>query len=138
MSDNINPDEKIEDMHQGFREAKTEAEEIINDKKETDKILNKSMKIAFKLRSGPLAQIWEDVQLLFSVVKDWTSGEYREIPIGSMVIILGALIYLINPIDIIPDIIPVLGNIDDIFILGLVLNQVHSDLQEYKEWKDAL
>lgn len=136
MSDSDSSEVKIEDMHRGFREAKNEAEEIINNKKETDKVLNKSMKIAFKLRSGPLAQIWEDVQLLLAVVKDWSTGVYREIPIGSVVLILGALIYLVNPIDIIPDIIPVLGNIDDVFIIGLVLSQVHADLQVYKEWKN--
>lgn len=136
MSDIKDSEETIEEMHQGFREAKTEAEEILGNRKETEKVLNKSIKVAFKLRGGPLAQVWEDLQLLFSVVRDWTSGNYREIPIGSVVIILGALIYLINPIDIIPDFIPVLGNIDDIFIIGLVLSQVHADLQAYKVWKE--
>jgi uncharacterized membrane protein YkvA (DUF1232 family) len=123
-------------MHQGFKNAKSEAEEIINNKKETEKILNKSMNIAFKLRSGPMAQVWEDLQLLFSLLKDWLSKEYQEIPLGSVILILGALIYLVNPIDLIPDLIPVLGHIDDVFIIGLVLSQVHADLQAYKEWKD--
>ena len=135
MSDNYDSDAAIDEMHKGFKEAKKEAEEIIGNKKETDKILNKSMKVAFKLRSGPLAQVWEDVQLLFSLLRDWMSGEYREIPVGSVIIILGCLIYLVNPIDIVPDIIPVLGHIDDIFVIGLVLSQVHADLQAYKKWK---
>lgn len=135
MSQDFESEETIEEMHKGFRAAKEEAEEIVDNKKETDKIINKSMNIAFKLRGGPLAQVWEDLQLLFSLMKDYSSGEYREIPIGSVVVILGALIYLINPIDLIPDIVPVLGNIDDVFIIGLVLSQVHSDLQAYKEWK---
>ncbi|MBB6481814.1 YkvA family protein [Spirochaeta isovalerica] len=134
MSDNYDSDEKIEDIHKGFKAAKSEAEEILGDKKETEKILNKSMSAAFKLRSGPLAQVWEDLQLLFALMKDYTSGRYREIPVGSIVVILGALIYLVNPIDLIPDIIPVLGNVDDVLIIGLVLSQVHADLQSYKEW----
>jgi len=136
MSDKLDSDERIDDIHMGFRAAKSEAEEILGDKKKTDKILNKSMNAAFKLRSGPLAQVWEDLQLLFTLMKDYTSGRYREIPVGSVVVILGALIYLVNPIDIIPDIIPVLGNIDDVFIIGLVLSQVHADLQSYKEWRE--
>jgi len=136
MEENKDPEEKIDEIHEGFKRSKKEAEEIINDKKKTEKILNESMNIAFKLRSGPLAQVWEDLQLLFSLVKDWLSGEYREIPLGTVIIILGALIYLVNPIDFIPDIIPVLGHIDDVFIIGLVLSQVHADLQEYKKWKE--
>jgi uncharacterized membrane protein YkvA (DUF1232 family) len=136
LSEINDPELSIEEMHQGFKNAKSEAEEIINNKKETEKILNKSMNIAFKLRSGPMAQVWEDLQLLFSLLKDWLSKEYQEIPLGSVILILGALIYLVNPIDLIPDLIPVLGHIDDVFIIGLVLSQVHADLQAYKEWKD--
>jgi len=136
MRENKDPEETIDEIHEGFKRSKKEAEEIINDKKETEKILNESINIAFKLRSGPLAQVWEDLQLLFSLIKDWLSKEYQEIPLGSVIIILGALIYLVNPIDFIPDIVPVLGHIDDVFIIGLVLSQVHSDLQEYKKWKE--
>jgi len=135
MNDKLDSDERIEDIHKGFRAARSEAEEILGDKKETDKILNKSMSAAFKLRSGPLAQVWEDLQLLFALMKDYTAGRYKEIPVGSVVVILGALIYLVNSIDIIPDIVPVLGHIDDVFIIGLVLSQVHADLQSYKEWR---
>ena len=136
MSDINDSEATIEEMHHGFKRSKKEAEDIINDKKETEKILNESMKAAFKLRSGPLAQVWEDLQLLFSLLKDWISKDYREIPLGSVIIILGCLIYLVNPIDIVPDIIPVLGHIDDVFIIGLVLSQVHADLQDYKKWKE--
>ena len=53
-----------------------------------------------------------------------------------MIVILGALIYLINPIDLIPDILPVFGHIDDVFIIGLILSQLHADIQTYKEWKE--
>ncbi len=135
--DNIDETEvSIEEMHKGFKKSRKEAEEVIKDKKETEKILNKSMTVALKLKNGPMAKVWEDLQLLFSVVRDWISGEYKEIPLGSVIVILGALIYLINPLDIIPDLIPVIGHIDDIFIIGLVLSQVHADLQDYKEWKN--
>jgi len=33
--------------------------------------------------------------------------------------------------------IPVIGYIDDIFVLGLVFSQVKSDLEEYEIWKNS-
>ncbi|MEH2313348.1 MAG: YkvA family protein [Nostoc sp.] len=38
--------------------------------------------------------------------------------------ILGTLIYLASPIDILPDFIPVVGQIDDVFLLTLLVSEV--------------
>ncbi|MEH2302625.1 YkvA family protein [Nostoc sp.] len=39
-------------------------------------------------------------------------------------VILGTLVYLISPIDILPDFIPVVGQIDDVFLLTLLVGEV--------------
>jgi uncharacterized membrane protein YkvA (DUF1232 family) len=39
-------------------------------------------------------------------------------------VILGTLVYLVSPIDIVPDIIPVVGQIDDVFLLTLLVGEV--------------
>jgi uncharacterized membrane protein YkvA (DUF1232 family) len=52
------------------------------------------------------------------------------------VIFLVGLAYLVSPIDIIPDYIIGLGQIDDVVILGLSLYFLEKDLLKYKEWKD--
>ncbi|MHC5936993.1 YkvA family protein [Nostoc sp.] len=39
-------------------------------------------------------------------------------------VILGTLVYLASPIDIIPDFIPVAGQIDDVFLLTLLVSEV--------------
>lgn len=43
--------------------------------------------------------------------------------------------YILSPIDLILDIIPVIGWLDDIFILGLCIPFVKGDLDKYKTWK---
>jgi uncharacterized membrane protein YkvA (DUF1232 family) len=62
---------------------------------------------------------------------------YKEIPTGSMVAILACLLYFLSPIDLIPDFIPLIGYIDDVFVIALVIDQVHSDLKKYEDWKKA-
>lgn len=60
-------------------------------------------------------------------------GKYKEIPTGSIVAIIIALLYFVSPIDLIPDFLPG-GLVDDALVLGLVFKQVKSDLDKYKEW----
>ncbi|MEH2316854.1 YkvA family protein [Nostoc sp.] len=39
-------------------------------------------------------------------------------------VILGTLVYLVSPIDVLPDFIPVVGQIDDVFLLTLLVSEV--------------
>jgi uncharacterized membrane protein YkvA (DUF1232 family) len=68
------------------------------------------------------------------MAKDWITGKYKEIPTSSIIAILGGIIYFLSPIDIIPDFIPIIGYLDDIFVLNLVIDQVRKDIDKYKEW----
>lgn len=123
---------KVEDS---FRNSKEEAEKLIDDKAKTNKKLDEAFKKATD-NKGKLEEVWNYLQLFFSISRDYINGNYREVPKGSIIAIIGALIYFLSPIDLIPDFIPVIGYIDDIFVLGLVFNQVKSDLEEYEIWKN--
>ncbi|AFY34199.1 YkvA family protein [Calothrix sp. PCC 7507] len=39
-------------------------------------------------------------------------------------VILGTLVYILSPFDILPDIIPIVGEIDDVFLLTLLVTEV--------------
>jgi uncharacterized membrane protein YkvA (DUF1232 family) len=45
------------------------------------------------------------------------------------------LAYVISPVDALPDVIPVLGRIDDAALLGACLLLVDQELQQYKRWR---
>ena len=88
------------------------------------------------IRIGLLARLFQDFKLLFPLIKDYWKGTYRDISAKSIVIFVVALAYIISPIDLIPDYIIGLGQIDDAAILGLALYFLEKDLLKYKEWKD--
>lgn len=46
-------------------------------------------------------------------------------------IILGSLVYLLSPLDISPDLIPIAGQVDDIIILTLLLSEVSQMVIDY-------
>lgn len=45
-------------------------------------------------------------------------------------IVLGTLVYLFSPIDLLPDMIPLIGQIDDTVVLGLLVAEVSSMLMD--------
>jgi uncharacterized membrane protein YkvA (DUF1232 family) len=97
-------------------------------------VLDKEKEILGKAH-GPLAKFAGNMKLLFSVVKDYANGSYREIPWKTIAAIVGSLVYVFSPIDLIPDFIPVAGLLDDAGVLVACLKLISGDLTKYQAWK---
>ena len=87
-------------------------------------------------RLGFLVRLFKDLQLLLPLIKEYWKGTYRDVSIKSIVIFLAALAYIVSPIDLIPDYIIGLGQVDDAAILGLSLFFLEKELMKYSEWRD--
>ena len=88
------------------------------------------------IRIGLLARLFQDLKLLIPLIKDYWKGNYRDVSAKSIIIFAAALAYIFSPLDLIPDYIIGLGQIDDVAILGLALYFLEKDLLKYKGWKD--
>jgi len=97
-------------------------------------VLDKEEEILNKAR-GPLEKFAHNIKLLFSLIKDYASGKYREVPWTTIAAVIGALLYIFSPIDLVPDFIPVVGLLDDAAVLGLCLKGIGLDLKKYELWK---
>ena len=84
-----------------------------------------------------LKALLEHGRLLLSMVKDYFTGSYREVPYWAIGAAALALVYVLSPLDAIPDVIPGLGYLDDATVLAFCLKLVESELARYKEWKAA-
>lgn len=100
------------------------------------KVVGKERDIDKKM-SGQKAfkAILEHGRLLLSMIKDYFTGAYREVPYWAIGAGALALVYVLSPIDAIPDIIPGLGFVDDAAVLAFCLKLLESELNRYKEWK---
>jgi len=101
---------------------------------DVEKVFEKKSKILGIMKNQTLQKYFDDVTLYFQMLKDFFSGQYKNIPIGSIAAIIGTLLYILSPIDIIPDLIPG-GFVDDLGILIACLNFTKFDVEEYKKSK---
>ncbi len=76
----------------------------------------------------------EDVKLLWNMLVDYKQGRYKEVPWKLIASVVFFFVYLLNPFDLIPDVLPILGFTDDLAVLGLVFTCFSSDIDDYKKW----
>ena len=77
-----------------------------------------------------------DVQDIISMLDDYYHGRYKKLPVSVILGSVSIVAYLLSPFDIVPDSIPLLGFIDDAFIINIVLELcVDKELERYRNWR---
>jgi uncharacterized membrane protein YkvA (DUF1232 family) len=72
------------------------------------------------MKRGPVAKIWDQVLMLWGYVRD------RKTPWTAKILPLAGLVYLISPLDAIPDVLFPIGLLDDVAVILLIVNHVKS------------
>jgi uncharacterized membrane protein YkvA (DUF1232 family) len=83
------------------------------------------------VKEHPELEFLEDALLLFQMITD---PDYKVDPTTYWVV-AGALAYLVLPLDVIPDFIPIVGWVDDAFIIGFVISQLKGEIERYKKFR---
>jgi len=120
------PDEEF--VKEGAEKVTPKDIEIVAEKSEE---INKR----FNAR-GPLKRFIEDGRVLSALIKDWRAGKYRQAMYGTIAAAAFALIYVVNPFDLVPDVLPFIGAVDDAAVIGACLMLIERDLRQYRGWKE--
>ena len=75
------------------------------------------------------------ITALYKAVQLWFVLQKPDVPAGTKAVIMGALGYLIAPLDFLPDLLPVLGYTDDIVAISFALIKVQGYIDEEVERK---
>ena len=73
--------------------------------------------------------------VLGRLIKAYALGQYREVPWKTILLIVAAVIYFVNPLDLVPDIIPLTGLTDDFAVLVWVYNSVSNEIEKFLNWE---
>lgn len=113
------------------------AEEFAKDKEKTAHLIDEALKKA-KKNKGILAKVWDDLMTMIRMVRAWCTGKYKDVPWETIVAALVAIVYFVNPFDLIPDFIPFVGYLDDAAIIALIVSSIHNQLDNFREWEKTV
>ena len=103
-----------------------------------DTVVQRAEAIEERFRGdGPLGRLVEDGRLLLSLVRDARHGRYRAVPVWTLSATGFALLYVLNPFDLIPDALPLIGLLDDAAVISACLSLVEQDLRDYQAWRQT-
>ena len=127
----ITEEEAREEYVKGCKEAK----KLLKD---PDKLEIFLQKVEKKLKVIPVVgDTFSIVPAMISLVRSYIRKEYTEIPLGTIVGIISALIYIFSPIDLIPDPVPGVGYLDDASVLLVCLKAgAKDDIKDYQKWRE--
>ncbi len=116
-----------------------EFNKIINSNKtETDidtdinNVLKNEEQIKIRTENGPLEKFKDDITDLIGMLKAYKNNTFAP-SLKTLITIAGTLIYIFSPLDLVPDIIPIMGLIDDASITALCLASIKSDIERFRE-----
>lgn len=119
-----------------FREGKwqNKASEYVNDTSKMNALLA-ALLVFFKRRS--IAPMMKNAILLYYYVKDIVDGKYKYYSKGKMILVVAVLIYVVSPLDLIPDFITGLGLLDDMALVAYAMKTAEKELRNYFNWRKA-
>ncbi|WP_263820253.1 YkvA family protein [Salinibacter sp.] len=103
-----------------------------------DTVVDRAEAIEARFRNdGGIRRLLDEGRLLLSLVRDVRRGRYRALPVWTLSAAGFALLYVLNPFDLVPDALPVVGLLDDAAVVSACLSLVEQDLRDYQAWRRA-
>ncbi|CAN5568245.1 hypothetical protein BH10BAC5_BH10BAC5_13060 [soil metagenome] len=106
--------------------------------KDVDKVLSSEKKISLKSEALNILNfktLFNQIKLTLEMLKDYRAKSYTDLPWKTITLLTVAVLYFLNPFDLIPDVLPVIGYGDDALAFAGVFKAVQSDLKKYCNWK---
>ena len=118
-----------------FAQARARASSMVNDPEALKRVAREAGESSAQ-RSGAFTAVVEDFRTLIRLVVAYARGHYRDIPTEQLVVVVAALIYVVSPVDLLPDMLPG-GFLDDAFVVGWVIKALRSELDAFRRWEEG-
>jgi uncharacterized membrane protein YkvA (DUF1232 family) len=118
-----------------FGDALRRARAYAQDPKALRDLFHEAMRKTGSIPKAPFKELWAYFQAMLRLIRAYYCGHYRAISVANLVLIVGAIIYVLNPWDLIPDWLPGLGFIDDATILAFAVQRTREALDDFMSWE---
>jgi uncharacterized membrane protein YkvA (DUF1232 family) len=104
------------------------------------KIITVLNEVATKLanaesKDNKFKQLLDVALTLVRLVRRYVSGDYREVSNNTIVSGVAVLLYVLSPIDLVPDFIPVLGFLDDLSLISWFVGKFQDEIIKFRDWE---
>ena len=85
--------------------------------------------------SSVLSAVWQDLRTMMRLLLRWVDRSYRQVSWTPLLLITGALLYFVTPIDLIPDALGAIGFVDDVTVITTVVQRLRGELDRFRAWE---
>nr|WP_180754483.1 YkvA family protein [Hymenobacter sp. DG01] len=88
-------------------------------------------------KDNKFRQLFDVAYTVVRLVRNYVSGNYRQVETSTIVSALGVLLYTLSPVDLVPDFIPVVGFLDDLALLSWFVGNFQEEITRFREWEQT-
>src|SRR5712692_4531626 len=119
-----------------FEQATIRAESYVGHKEKLLCLLEKATRKSEKCYEFLLAP-WESLQIFFRLLRAQLAGKFSASAEATLAIV-AAVLYFVSPFDLIPDSVPVLGLIDDAYVIACVAKANLTLISSFRNWETSV
>lgn len=121
-----------------FAHLKQRAATYVNNPQQLQDLLRKARARAESAGGeGVLRDLWSQLMVLLRFIRAYANGDYRQVPLQTVLLVVAAVLYFVMPIDVIPDVVVGLGYVDDAAVIAWVVKTVAGELDAFGRWEAA-
>ena len=120
-----------------FSQAVRSAKSYVANPERLRDLVREAAKKASSVPKETFKDSWAYLQAMLRLIQAYYRGEYRMWPWIPLLIIIAAIVYVVNPLDLIPDWVPGLGLLDDAFIVAFAVRQTKQSLDDFMAWETS-
>lgn len=129
--ENLNPRERA-----AFGVATRAARQVLRRRLRVLRLVRAAYERASDNETG-IGRVQDDLFRLIRMSRAWARREYTVIPWRALLYTVAALVYFVNPIDLIPDALVGLGFLDDVAVVSAVVRALRKEIAAFVDWDEA-
>ncbi len=118
-----------------YRKSKKMVVSLLQSPKRLLSLLEKVSQKSQKQALGPIGKTLESIKVMVRLVAAYAKGEYRDIALDKLAMIVAALVYFVMPLDALPDFIAIFGLSDDAALLAWTFSAVKEEAEKFLLWE---
>jgi uncharacterized membrane protein YkvA (DUF1232 family) len=125
------------DHEKRLKDSVESAQTIVDDSEAVSRLADQAHMKARRAEKQ-LKGIRKDFDTLVRMMRASASRKYKDMGVTSILIVIGAVIYFVNPIDAIPDFLPLFGLTDDLSVIAFAISRVRKEIDRFREWENEV